>query len=227
MVNRISTGVTALDEKLGGGFSEKSNILVIGPPGKEKNKLALYFLLNGLKNREHTSYVTTDYAPEEILTEMQEHHQSNNSDETVQKLNIIDCYSWSLEQKVNLPNVYYISSISALNQLSIGINEVQNKVPSVGSHQRLVVNSLSTLLMHNPSDVILKFIEIQNNRHKATNTTSLLLLEQGMHDEKVVTTLEHLCDGLLEIQHKENKTQIRAPMMKQAEEFEWTSINLV
>ena len=46
---RISTGMSGLDDILGGGFDPDRMYLVEGTPGSGKTTLALQFLLDGVK----------------------------------------------------------------------------------------------------------------------------------------------------------------------------------
>ena len=57
---KISTGITGLDEMLGGGFPAGRIILVHGGPGSGKTIFSLQFIMNGLKNKERGVYVTLE-----------------------------------------------------------------------------------------------------------------------------------------------------------------------
>ena len=49
---RLSTGVTRLDEMLGGGIPAWDSVLVAGPAGSGKSALATHFIAEGLKQGE-------------------------------------------------------------------------------------------------------------------------------------------------------------------------------
>ena len=55
---RISTGMSGLDDILGGGFDPDRMYLVEGTPGSGKTTLALQFLLDGVKRGEKVLYIT-------------------------------------------------------------------------------------------------------------------------------------------------------------------------
>jgi replicative DNA helicase len=55
---RISTGMSGLDDILGGGFDPDRLYLVEGTPGAGKTTLALQFLLEDLKRGENALYIT-------------------------------------------------------------------------------------------------------------------------------------------------------------------------
>jgi circadian clock protein KaiC len=63
---RVSTGVTGLDNVLSGGFPQGHFFLVEGEPGTGKTTLGLQFLMAGARNRENTLYVTLSESKREI-----------------------------------------------------------------------------------------------------------------------------------------------------------------
>ena len=56
--DRVSTGMSGLDDILGGGFDANRLYLVEGMPGSGKTTLALQFLLDGVKRGEKVLYIT-------------------------------------------------------------------------------------------------------------------------------------------------------------------------
>ena len=71
--NRIGTGITGLDEILGGGLPEGRVYLVEGDPGSGKTTLALQFLLEARKRGEPVLYITLSESIRELETISQSH----------------------------------------------------------------------------------------------------------------------------------------------------------
>jgi circadian clock protein KaiC len=65
---RSSTGVSGLDDILGGGLPTNHLYLVEGTPGSGKTTLALQFLLRGVRNGEKGLYITLSETKDELLT---------------------------------------------------------------------------------------------------------------------------------------------------------------
>src|SRR5689334_3126198 len=63
---RISTGISGLDDILGGGFDPDRMYLVEGAPGSGKTTLALQFLLDGVKRGEKVLYITLSESESEL-----------------------------------------------------------------------------------------------------------------------------------------------------------------
>jgi len=90
-------------------------------------------------------------------------------------------------------NCIYISSPSSLTELSIAIN----KVLETGKFEGFLLDSLSTLLIYNKSEVVCKFVHGLINKMKGANATvvftalkgdtgSILLKDIGMFVDNVL-----------------------------------------
>ncbi len=200
----MNTGIAELDPLIGGGLKEKSNVLVIGPPGIEKLSIALKFMEAGAEMGDGLLYITTDVAPTDI--------ESQNAKISGDGVIFIDCYSWTLGSHENTRKDILVPGPSALNDLSIGIAQAMQKLFKPEKKVRVVMQSLSTLLLYNNPEVVYRFTQITGARLKASNATTLFLIEEGMHDEKVEATIKHLVDAVIEIKNEEGKVLVRAPM---------------
>jgi peroxiredoxin (alkyl hydroperoxide reductase subunit C) len=64
---KVATGITGLDEILGGGLEEKKVYLVAGESGSGKTVFGLQFIYEGLLKGENAVYVAVNEKPEDIL----------------------------------------------------------------------------------------------------------------------------------------------------------------
>lgn len=67
-MTRIKTGITGLDEIIGGGLPAHRLYLVQGEPGTGKTTLALQFLLEGVKKGEKSLYITFSETKDELIS---------------------------------------------------------------------------------------------------------------------------------------------------------------
>ena len=66
MMDKISTGVSGLDQILKGGLIKGRSYLVTGPPDSGKSILGLQFLLNGVQNNEDVLFISLCDAENEV-----------------------------------------------------------------------------------------------------------------------------------------------------------------
>ncbi len=70
-LERVTTGISKLDELLQGGFPKKSIILVSGPPGSGKTILCYHFISEGIKKGERSLYISVDQRIKTLLMHAQ------------------------------------------------------------------------------------------------------------------------------------------------------------
>lgn len=68
MLEKISTGISKLDELIGGGFIKSRTYLVAGETGVGKTIFSLQYIMHGLKNGENCVYVSFDERIQNVLT---------------------------------------------------------------------------------------------------------------------------------------------------------------
>jgi KaiC/GvpD/RAD55 family RecA-like ATPase len=67
IIERVSSGIPELDEKLEGGFPENSTIAIIGAFGTGKSTFGMQFLNSGLQNGEHCILISLDDDEETMI----------------------------------------------------------------------------------------------------------------------------------------------------------------
>src|SRR5688572_24326662 len=66
VAGKLRTGITGLDDILGGGLPKDGLYLLQGHPGVGKTTLALQFLLEGVRNGEPALYITLSETAKEV-----------------------------------------------------------------------------------------------------------------------------------------------------------------
>ena len=188
--DRMSTGVPQLDLMLDGGYKNPSTVLMIGPSGPEKNVLAYHFVAAGIAAGDTVLYINTDHTPDEVEKGAGQWGVNIKGD----NLLWLDCYSATVSQGAGSmkPGVKTISGPSALNELSLAIAEELEAL--AGKRLRVVFGSFSTFALYNPMESLFKFLSLVEGRLKKAGATTMLLVEEGMHEEKFLMTLKHNID---------------------------------
>jgi KaiC/GvpD/RAD55 family RecA-like ATPase len=123
-MERVNTGVQGLDELIQGGFPRNYTILVSGSPGTGKTILAMQFLYHGARNGEKGIYVGFDQNVDGLVLQG-------------------EVFGWDTRSLIGN---------GMLNLMSMDITEVkiENMLNEIkyGEYRRVVVDSLSAILMH-------------------------------------------------------------------------------
>ena len=187
--NKLSTGILELDIILEGGYLNPGNIMIMGPSSTEKSILAYHFAQKGLKlKNQSVVFITADSTP----TNIKDKAASNNINFSGENLFFIDCYSSTINAPSKEPNVITIPGPQSLEDMSFAITEMINK--NAGKKLRLIFHTLSTFLLFNPKDSVIKFLQVISGRLRNADATAIFIIEEGVHDKQLISIVEHLMD---------------------------------
>ncbi len=128
-----ASGVSGLDEVLGGGFPAHCFYLIQGDPGCGKTTLALQFLLEGVRRGENTLYITLSETKEELLKVARSHGWSLDAI-TLFELSAIE----SLIRPDSQTTVFHPSEVELTKVTDLVLEEIRTTQPT-----RIVFDSLS------------------------------------------------------------------------------------
>jgi hypothetical protein len=174
--------------------------LILSKPLEGKQESIDNYVKNAIKENKTLLFVLTDKNPEQLKQELLKDKLFFKS------LYFVDCYSQQAGlncQKAE--NIKYVSGPLALNEISIAVSDFQREFLKKEMHHLIIFDSISTLLMYSNADAIGRFLQILIAKIKNLEGNMLFTLEEGMHDEKAVVTIEHLMDSVTEVKKDGNK----------------------
>ncbi len=151
-------------------------------------------------------YVTLDTSPNEIVENMKGFGWKVKK----QDIKFIDAYSWRTGKS---EEEYSVANLGNVNDLNILITEVIDTLKE-SPIKRSVFDSVSTLLLYADPALAVKLIPVIIAKGRSAGFTQILILEEGVHDEKTVTTLNYVADGLIEFKMEEDKRFLKVDRMK-------------
>jgi circadian clock protein KaiC len=177
----VSTGVPSLDNLLGtDGYPDKSAILVVGPPGIGKEALGYWFMRSGLIQGDYCLYAT--HRPvSDVLRDMKGVGISNDR---------VPEWMASSGSPVKC-------DLRDSTAISFNIKDAvhRNKERRV----RVATDVLSPLLVLNPLESMYGYWSQLLSDLKQQDSVLFALAEDGMHPPNVLTTMEQLFDGVIEM----------------------------
>ena len=191
-----SSGFDTLDKVLGhDGYPDKAAILAVGPPGIGKEALGYKFIYTGLSQNEFCAYATS-LSVRDVIQDIQ-------------------AFGIDTSQKVPLwltgagGQVEY--NVNDLVSLSFNIKDVLKK--NNGRRTRIVIDSLSPLLMLNSPETVYKFLGQLIAEIKNYDAVLFGTLEEGMHQPQVLAAMQQLFDGVIELRFYEEGLRL-VPLMR-------------
>ena len=208
MISDYTLGIKELDNAIG-GIKNGSNIMLIGPPMSGKEVILNHIMYHGAARNENAVITVTTHRQ---ATQILEWFKENKLVLPLSRIGIIDCITKSLGGAAfENENIKIASSAVDLTGIGVRIGQffddffMKKNIPKVQLH----INSLSTILMYSNIQTVFRFIHVFTGRIKAMGALGIFVIESNIHDERVITTLKQLFDGMIEIKSENDKNFIR------------------
>lgn len=205
----IKTGISKLDEMLGGGIKRGANIMLIGPPMSGKKIISNYIMYYGAARNENAVIEVNTYEPGYLILERLKENKLNL---TLSKVGIVDCLTRMIGIETYEDESIKIASSSVdLTDIGVKISQhFENFFTKKNIRKiQLNINSLSTLLMYSNIKTVFRFLQVFTGRIKAAGGLGIYVIESGVHDMQVITALSQLFDGKIEIKSEKDKNFLR------------------
>ncbi|EJN61387.1 RAD55 family ATPase [Halogranum rubrum] len=182
----------AFDDEVAPG----TNILVTGAPLTGKRALALDVLAEGTRRGDSSIIVTTKDSGKRILTDY-----ATRTAYEGRPVAVVDCVT--RQQGVNDlrddDRVKYTSSPVDMTGIGIKLSEfLQAFYQEQGiERNRIMVHSLSTLLMYSDLQTVFRFLHVFTGRIQSVGGLGLFCIDSTAHDDRTMNTLKQLFDGII------------------------------
>ena len=190
-MNRVSTGIGSIDEKLGGGFPEESSVLLLSQTPSEKRMFAEQFIVTGVRNDETCLYVDFYRSPSFARSHFRRYGIMDE-----ENLVIVDAVSAQVmapsEEKYVVKDVLDMDNIRGVIQKAF-----EEEKP-----ERVILDSLDFLVDRYPREIILDFWHHMMTLSKEHNSVFLTLFINWIMEKRELDALERTVDYLLEFRTK-------------------------
>ncbi len=172
--------------------------MLLGPLGSGKTTYAEAFLYDGLQLGFPAVFVTTDVSPRVVRNDMSRHGWSVDAYEKSGQFVFIDGYS----ERMGAPtssSTRSLSKVDDISELGIVLSEVLDDLVVA----RVVVDSLSTLILHSSPVTMPRAVQRLSGRVTQSSHSIMFVLEEGVHDEKTYATFSYMADAVLRFKIEE------------------------
>ena len=188
---------------LEGVLVKPSNLIIIGAPLRGKREFAMQILRHGLQRGEGAVYVSTSHSAEEVRGLWVKYGFASQWEQEG-RAKFVDCYSKMLGIPcTDTESIYRVPSLLDHTKLMVKVTELCSTFLLKNIDVRVVVDSLSSLLMYSSLQTVLRFLHIFLGQLRTRNALTFFLLDEGAHDEITVNTLKSLSDGVIRMNAKE------------------------
>jgi KaiC/GvpD/RAD55 family RecA-like ATPase len=176
--------------------------MLLGPLGSGKTTYAEAFLAEGVALGFPAVFVTTDVSPRVIRNDMSRYGWNIEEYEKQGQFVFIDGYS----ERMGAPKMggtHSLTKVDDISELGIVLSEVLEKLVVA----RVVIDSLSTLILHSNQETMPRAVQRLSGRIKQGSHSIMFILEDGVHEEKTYATFSYLADAVLRFRIDDSGTQ--------------------
>ena len=176
-----------------------SNLLVSGPPLSGKRRMALEILADGSDRGEGVIVVTTRDSANRLLSD----YEALVSDPQSVDIGIVDCVTKHQGRTARDTDIVkYASSPEDMTGIGIKFSEFVEEFQTERGIEnvRVLVDSLSTLLMYSDVQTAFRFMHVFTSRLENADAMGLHTIESTAHDEEALNTLRQLFDHAVSVE---------------------------
>lgn len=197
-------GIHGIDNLIGEGLAYGSQIMIKGNSGVGKSVLAAQFVKETLACRDNCIYVCCDESPGEMRENLKQYGVHPLPYEEKGRLVFIDAYSLEPTGK------NYFSSEDGLEKY-LALERQVIKSMKNGYPTRIIVDSLSTLLMGRDNQEIMQFHRFRLKLLKRSGIIDMDLMVDEVLEESMFKLSAHLYDVIINMYYTGSpERQIRA-----------------
>ncbi len=166
----LKTGIAGFDEFLQGGLPPKV-LLLTGPPGSGNEIFARQIMYNKAKQNKIT-YFTINTTFGSVKEDMA-------------------AYGWDITSLQENGNWKFVNLKNSKKVVDDIISEIKD-------NRSIIIDSLSELLLKQETEDIIRLVIEISSQNKQTQECQMLLLTEGMQDQKAETTMQHFAEGVID-----------------------------
>ncbi|MFX1486444.1 MAG: RAD55 family ATPase [Promethearchaeota archaeon] len=214
--NLVSSGIPRLDVALGGGFPRGSSILLVEDTGTGGDIFSYQFLQNGFESGESGYCFSTDLAPNLIVKELERRGMNTDSYDKKERFILLDAYTYpalitrktikkgSKKKKKEKTKPEESSEVSVSADPRKVVTLITTILNKLGKKKiRGCFYTYTTYIMGLKADDAINLFRRLRVLDKECNSTSIYVVHKGLHNTRIMASLEHMADGVVELSVKE------------------------
>ncbi len=197
--SKLPSGLETLDVALDGGIPKGSTVMILGPSGSAKYLLAYHFLARGLKDGASCIATTSIIDASTFRNWLSRLKLKAVTYEEKGLLKIVDWYSYKKGNIVGVEEdgAVYLASKDIAN-LDIAMSNAVDGLKFAPT-KRAVIDIITPALAIYDLPIVSEIVQKHKAKLKKAGFTSVIIVEKEAHDERTLTTLKQVSDGVISI----------------------------
>ncbi len=202
MIQSTRSGITGLDELIGGGFPNNTITLIYGPPKTGKSIFCYQFLQQAITDDEYCLYIMTDYNLSQLEETMMYFKWFIHDYFTKKQLYVMDIASGSVGAVQKETDSFKISSPQNPTEIISEIIEELQSIYQKTHTFRSILDSATTLFAYNSPILMIRVLKSYTMRIKLAGSTGIIIYTEGVVDSQIETMLKATVDNIVHMDGK-------------------------
>lgn len=178
------------------------SILLLGPPSVGKTVFCENLVKFCQQDKLAVLYVSLDKSPDDIKNDLQHLGLNVSLKSSRKSIVFIDGFNWLIGE---FQEEFHVDNLGNLTELSI---QIASAAESLSEPPLLIFDSISPLLVYNPENVVVKFLQILLAKIRNWRGFGFFVVQDGVHSDGFCNTLSYLVDGIFDMKIKEENDEI-------------------
>ncbi len=223
--NMVSTGIPRLDDLLGGGLPETSNVMLTGPPYSSKYTVANHFIVNSLNSGFPVIVLSLDRDIRSIRYDISSLGAPVETYEDRGLLKLIDAYSKNIQMDNTNSNATVIDNSANFSIFLKAMDNLCKQFVSEFGRFRMVFYSLTGWITQSGDEKNFpKAFQHFSQRRKLEGSTTLYLIEDGIFEKSLYENMNYFMDGSIEFRSESSTEYLRVRGMNRIRSRDWIEI---
>lgn len=224
-LSMVSTGIPRLDDLLGGGLPETSNVMLSGPPYSSKYTVANHYIVNSLASGFPVIALSLDRDVRSIRQDISSLGVPVETYEERGLLKLIDAYSKNIQMENSSSNATVIDNSANFSIFLKTIDNLCKQFVSEFGRFRMVFYSLTGWITQSGDEKNFpKAFQHFSQRRKLEGSTTLYLIEDGIFEKSLYENMNYFMDGSIEFRNERSTEYLRVRGMNGIKSRDWIEI---
>ena len=178
-----------------------TNLLLTGPPLTGKRSMMMDVLAEGTDRGDGAIVVTTKDSADRVLKDYEKRTPYEGK-----PVAVVDCVTrqQGVSDARESDRIKYASSPVDMTGIGIKLSEFLQAFGDRGIEEnRVMVHSLSTLLMYSDLQTVFRFLHVFTGRVQSVNALGLFSIDSTSHEDQAMNTIKQLFDGVITLSEDE------------------------
>src|SRR5215831_5780825 len=212
----MPTGITVLDQILGGGIPRPSSVALMGPIGSGKSALVRELALNTLRAGSDLLYYCIDDPADIVRLSLEDHNLPVSSLEVEGRLVFVDMFSKGAEKLAeSLPHMDPSEVLDETLKFQDLLDSGRTFAMKPSERGKVIIlDSITPFFLLAEPRRVFQYVQVMRFATRVARAVTLVVLHTDVVSERLENATANLADGVVEMKKRTGEVLVRGGILK-------------